>query len=84
MSKSTGNNVAEWIRLIEAFSGVSETAVLVTRPRRKEPAYDLVPNSKTRRANILSSYVSEILRDRQITIEELRKGVRTTKKFSEK
>ena len=82
--QSTGKNVEEWIRLIQALSGVSETSVLVTHCRRKEPEYDLVPNSKTRRANILSSYVSEIVRDRHITIEELRKGVRTTKKFSEK
>lgn len=80
--QSTGNNINDWAQLIQTLAGVNDTSALLPPALRKPPVFNLVPDPKVRRAHILNSYLRETVRDKQITIEELTRLVRTLKKFA--
>lgn len=81
--QSTSKEVDEWVPLIQALAGVKDrSALLAPWPPRKPQQFSLVPDGKARHAHIMNAYLRETVRDRQITIEELRSIIRALKKFS--
>jgi hypothetical protein len=76
--ESPGKDVDDWLRLIQALSGLRDKSAILA-PERKPRKFDLVPDMKTRRAYLLNSYVREALRDKQVTIGELRNILRALK-----
>ena len=81
--QSKSNNIAEWAGVIHALAGLKDRSLLsVRRPSKKPPEFILLQDAKTRRANIMTAYIGETLRDRQLTIGELTKAISALKKFS--
>lgn len=83
--QSAGSNVDEWVSLLQALAGLQDRSLLISRrPGKRPPVFNVVPNAKDRLANVTTAYMGQTLRDRQLTIEELRNIIGALKKFSTK
>lgn len=76
--QSKGKDVKDWLPLIQALSGLKDKAEIGV-PERKPQEFSLIPDIKTRRAYLLNASMQEALRDRQISVGELRDILRGLK-----
>jgi len=80
---STINSLEDYASLVQSLTGLRDRSVLlIPRPRIKPGDVMLPPDQKTRRAYILNTYLRKSLRDKQITIEELRTLVQALKLYA--
>lgn len=81
--QSVDKNVDGWRLLVQALSGVRDRSLLYAGdPVRKPKVFDIMPDRKNVRAELIDAYLRDTLRDRQVTIAELRNVIRALKKFS--
>jgi hypothetical protein len=80
---STINTLEDYASLVQSLTGLRDASVLlIPRPRITPGDIMLPPDDKTRRAYILNTYLRKSLRDKQITIEELRTLVHALKMYA--
>lgn len=75
--QSAGREVDDWLPLIHVLSGVRDKSEIFAPERnRKEFSF---PDIKKRRAFLVKGYVQQALKDKQITVGELRDVLRAIK-----
>jgi hypothetical protein len=81
--QSTINTIDECASLVQTLTGLKDRSMLIAPHLNSKPQEISLPlDVKTRRAHIMNAYLRATLRDRQVTIEELRNIIRALKKFS--
>lgn len=74
-------SVEEAANLVQSLTGLKDRAVLISPSFDRRSVDVSLSGDKTRRARILNGYVKEIVRDDQITVDELRRIINVLKKF---
>lgn len=77
--ESTGKNISDWVRLIQALSGVKDVALNANSAQLKPVDFILMPEARRTRVDITTAYLRDIVRDKRISIDELRNIVRFLK-----